>query len=490
MKNLPQKYLDKMKLLLKNEYDDFIKTYDNESYRGFRVNTLKISAEDFIKKYEQILGFKSDRISWCNTGFYYNNDNMISKISLYNAGLFYIQEPSAMSPVEFLGVQPNMKVLDLCSAPGGKTVQIACKLKNTGQIVSNDISLKRCRAILKNIEISGVTNAVITNSAPEQLSDVFGKYFDRILVDVPCSGEGMFRKDSELIKAYDDVLEDITEIQLQILESASKMIKPQGIIVYSTCTFNEDENENIIKRFLDNNFNFELLNVFENYNLSETGFSKGIGINAVRLFPHKVKGEGHFFAVLKNIENPDCKSDEFIQNYSLQKCNEETSVGNNKRDILSKKGKHKKSRNKKDAEILQYREYIEIWDKFQCEFLNNRIEKERLVVSGDSLYSEVLDLKNTNLRILRNGLYLGDFKKKEFIPAPAFLMSLKKSDFKNTISFSAENPVIYKYLRAETIEVEVRDGLYVVCLDEFPLGLLKVNGNTGKNLYNQNWRIL
>ncbi|MDO5062891.1 MAG: RsmB/NOP family class I SAM-dependent RNA methyltransferase [Peptostreptococcaceae bacterium] len=310
MQNLPLDYIKKMQELLGNEYDKFIETYASECFQGFRINPLKIGTLDFVKDLATQLHFELKNVPWCPTGYYYPSDRTLSKHPFYHAGLYYIQEPSAMAPVEWMDVRPGMKVLDLCAAPGGKSIQIAGKLQNLGLLVSNDISLKRAKAILKNVEISGVTNCIITNSEPAQLAMNFSDFFDRILVDAPCSGEGMFRKDPNLIKSYHEVLANITSMQAEILEQASLMLKPGGRLVYSTCTFNKEENEEIIKNFIKNHPDFDLVDPFEHSPEAILyGFSRGIEIPSARLLPHQLQGEGHFIAILeKSLSHPLEKS--------------------------------------------------------------------------------------------------------------------------------------------------------------------------------------
>ncbi len=294
--NLPEKYISKMKELLKDEYKDYILSFDSGRYYGLRANTIKINPYDLKNK----LKFNLQPISWCKEGFYYDETERPAKSPYYNAGLFYIQEPSAMSTASILDIKPGDRVLDLCAAPGGKSTQAGAKLKGCGIIVSNDISASRCKALLKNIEMSGIKNAVVTNETPERLALKFKRFFNRIIVDAPCSGEGMFRKDTAAIKSWEEHKSEICALmQKDILKCAAKMLSDGGIIAYSTCTFAPEENEEIINEFLNENTEFKLLDIDKSLGFDNGRFDWVKPPNCQiskcgRLWPFKIKGEGHF----------------------------------------------------------------------------------------------------------------------------------------------------------------------------------------------------
>lgn len=471
MQNLPDIFLKEMKSLLGSEYDAFIKTYDEPKYSGLRINTLKISKEEFEGIYKSNLSqLMLTSIPWCPSGYYYNEVTRPAKSPYYNAGLYYIQEPSAMSPVEHLDIQEDMKVLDLCSAPGGKTTQIASKLNGTGILVTNDISNQRIKAVLRNIEILGISNALITNTTPEKLASRFGEYFDRILLDVPCSGEGMFRKDPDLIKTYNNSRKENPDMQKTILSHAGSMLKVGGLMMYSTCTFNLEENEKQILEFLENNKNFKAVKLPALH-----GFTEGYELNeALRLFPHKVKGEGHFLCMLQKTSN-NSKLDVTFENES----------GSKKTHPKNTRNKHSLSPELLDRNSLP-QEYLD----FEKNEMNIKIDGKFLIENG-RIYKELdlkIDLKG--IKIVRNGLYVGEIKGRSFAPSPAFIMALKKNDFKNTISLSENDDNLIKYLKCETIFVNAEDGFKIICVDGHPLGYGKVKDGTMKNYYNKNWRLL
>ncbi|WP_151736095.1 RsmB/NOP family class I SAM-dependent RNA methyltransferase [Paenibacillus tengchongensis] len=291
---LPGAFMSKMQELLGEEYERFMQTYQDAPYGGIRVNTLKITVERF----RELAPFALESIPWCPGGFYTEEGARPGKHPYYHAGLYYIQEPSAMAPVELLNVQPGDRVLDLCAAPGGKSTQIAAKLQGKGMLVSNDLHPERTKALAKNLELYGVRNGIVLNESPERIAAAFTGFFDRILIDAPCSGEGMFRKDEDMVKQWNpDTPLKYAAMQREILASAAKALKPGGTMVYSTCTFAVEENEGMIGEFLAGHPEFTPVPA------GGTGaFACGLGDvpEAARLWPHKVKGEGHFMAVLRH----------------------------------------------------------------------------------------------------------------------------------------------------------------------------------------------
>ena len=238
---LPDDFCRKMKQLLKNEADDFFSALRDEPIKGLRFNRLKIEKETFIRK----IPFSLSSVPFCEDGFYYDEkQDEPGKHPFHAAGLYYIQEPSAMVPAEVLQAKPGEKILDLCAAPGGKSTQIAAAMENEGILISNEIHFKRAKALSENIERFGIQNAIVINERPEKLVQHFPNYFDKILVDAPCSGEGMFRKDDNAIEFWsEDLVEKCSYTQRKLLSLAFQMLKPGGTLVYSTCTFSPEENE-------------------------------------------------------------------------------------------------------------------------------------------------------------------------------------------------------------------------------------------------------
>ena len=243
---LPLKYTETMKALLGEEYDAYLASFDEERFYGLRVNTLKLSAEEMAAR-----GVFSLRpVPWCETGFYYDVAERPAKHPYYHAGLYYLQEPSAMSPAATLPIGEGDRVLDLCAAPGGKTTQLGARLGGTGLLVANDISAGRAKTLLKNVELAGIRNAIVMSETPERIAERLPHFFDKILVDAPCSGEGMFRKEPDMVKSWDaEMLAFCRSEQAKILEACAPMLKAGGMLLYSTCTFSPEENEKKHWRF-------------------------------------------------------------------------------------------------------------------------------------------------------------------------------------------------------------------------------------------------
>lgn len=451
--NLPESYVLKMRELLKDEFEGYMKSFEEKPYVGLRANTLKIGAD----KLKELLDFKLDEVAWCKEGFYYGDDVRPAKSPYYHAGLFYIQEPSAMSAAGLLPIEENDRVLDLCAAPGGKSTQIAAKLNNTGVLVSNDISASRCKALLKNIEISGIRNAIVTNEPPDKLAKKFEGFFNKIIIDAPCSGEGMFRKDIETLKNWDESkAEMFCQMQRDILKYADEMLCDGGMIAYSTCTFDPNENEGSINEFLNNHSNYEILDIAD-----EFGFSKGMPSwiengnaeleKCARLWPQKIKGEGHFLALLRKKGEVAFREIPKMTPY-------------------------------KDAKNLE--DYF----SFMKEHINFDIN-ENLYLHETSLIQVPLGIDLKGLRIVRSGWKLGEIKTKRFEPSQAFAMGLTKEDVKFKIEFKNTDDRVIRYLKGESFTVEAEDGWNLVLVDGFPLGWGKVQKGRLKNKYFTGWRI-
>ncbi len=430
MKKLPQRFLDDMKELLMDEYDDFIKSYDEPKTTGLRINTLKINKEELLN----LNLYNLTPIPWADEGFYYDEEvDRPGKSPLHESGAYYLQEPSAMSVVPHLDIKEGDKVLDMCAAPGGKSTYILSKLNDTGLLVSNEINSTRIRALGENLERFGARNCIITNTDSNNLRKVFTGYFDKIVIDAPCSGQGMFRKDEVAIEdwSYAKVLE-CQSIQKDIIRDGYDMLKNGGVLVYSTCTFAKEENEDVINEFISE---------YENAKL----------IEMQRIWPHKVSGEGHFVAKIQKLENEDCNV-KYIK------------IKNN------------------DKEVKDYRE-------FEKKFLNISVES-RFDIRGENLYllpEEHPDTKK--LKVLRYGLHLGMLKKNRFEPSHALSHYLKMEDVKNVENFSVQDDKILDYLRGNTIETGKSRGWVLVCVEGIGLGWGKESNGILKNHYPKGLRI-
>lgn len=454
---LPEEFVKKMQNLLAHEWDELLKSWQGVPYQGLRVNNLKISVEDFLHK--EIFSLKE--IPWAKNGFYYDYGIRPAKHPYYQAGLYYLQEPSAMSPAACLDVKPGEKVLDLCAAPGGKSTQLATMLQGKGLLVSNDLSKDRVKALVWNLEHWGVVNAVVTNEEPVKLSAYFSNFFDKILVDAPCSGEGMFRKDTKAAKSWTGYNNNMcSALQKEILNTAAKMLKPGGKLLYSTCTFSPEEDEKVVVEFLDNNVEFSLCSL-PNYPGWDTGRAEWVNseyfraqevVKTRRLWPHKIKGEGHFLALFeKNNEGDIDKS--FDANWVEDKKIEPLAV-------------------------------------FMEDNLTKLLEG-KFIQQGNYVYKIPTGMPSLQgLRVVRPGWFLGVLKNKRFEPSQALAMGLKIKDVKRSVQFSLQDEDVKRYLKGETLLVDGPKGWTLVCLEHFPLGWAKQTGDNLKNYYPRGWRLL
>lgn len=428
MLNLPKDFEQDMKDILKEEYSSFLLSYDKPSFKGLRLNTIKI-------KDSSLLPFNLTNIPWCKTGYYYSEQDTPGKHVYHEMGLYYIQEPSAMAPVEELDVQEGDFVLDLCAAPGGKSTQIAAKLNGTGLLISNEIIPSRAKILSSNIERMGIKNAICLNEDPKNVAKHFKNFFDKILIDAPCSGEGMFRKNEEAISEWskDNVIMCANR-QLDILETIYPSLKDGGRIVYSTCTFSKEENEGVIEKFLSNHPEFHLVKPINTFK----------GDLMQRIYPHLVNGEGHFFAILQ-------------KDGSLQKS--EIKI----KDL------------KQDPAFLDFKKkYLNVDIKYNLKF-------------GDNLYlSPYVNLDG--LKVVRAGLHLGELKKNRFEPSHSLALALSSQDFKNVINLSSQDKEVTTYLQGNSIPTDI-NGWGIVAVDGYPLGLIKGDGYQAKNHYPKGLRI-
>lgn len=452
--NLPLDYKNRMKILLKEEYEEFLSCYDKQSLKGIRINTLKINEENFKK----IFNIKLEKSKFSKDSFYIKEAvNSIGNHPLHHAGAFYCQEPSASSAVTILDPRPGENVLDLCAAPGGKSTQIAALLNEQGLLWSNEIIKNRAKILLSNIERMGIKNAVVSSCYPEILCERLSGFFDKVLVDAPCSGEGMFRKNPAAIDEWSvEHVKMCANRQLSILNTAAKALKENGIIVYSTCTFSKEENEQTIYNFLKENDDFVLEDIKCDFGRPAYYIDGSLNIdtrNARRIFPQD-GGEGHFVAKLRKTS---CSKNNFkFYNY-----------------------KSGKSRDNK----VGYDFFNEI---FCCEPYGN-IEKfsDNFIILPKGLPDM------SGLGILRAGVLLANCKKTLLEPAHSAFMASKYNELKHKINFLWDSDKISAYLRGEEISIENNLKGYVgVYINELSLGYAKAVNGKLKNKYPKGLRNL
>lgn len=427
MLDLPEEFKERMKFQLGGDYGEFINSYGLPPRRAIRVNTLKISAEDFIK----ISPFALTPVPWERSGFYVEEEGL-GKTVLHAAGAYYVQEPSAMSAVPQLEVKPRERVLDLCAAPGGKGTQIAQYMKGEGVLVLNEPVLSRRDILSQNAERLGLKNAAVTCASPAYLATIFENYFDKILVDAPCSGEGMFKKEPNAIPEWSQAnVEMCARRQAEILASADKMLCGGGRLVYSTCTFSPEEDEQQVENFLSLHKSYKLLDM-------------------KKLLPHQVLGEGHFYAVLEKQEGGRAEDFPLIK----------PSVP-------------------KKTELGPYREW---------EAATLRRPVENLVAEGGSLFTFYGGAQDFSCAVpekerwrFRSLIPLGNIgeKRSPFVPAHAFATRLTTEEA-NFLQVDGQTAL--KFLRGLTFDCAADlKGWYLVTYENLPLGWCKAVNGTAKN---------
>ena len=458
---LPQDFINRMREMMGEEYEAFEKSYELPKYQSLRLNTLKTEHERFLKE----IPFSLKNVSWCENGYYYEAADTPGKHPYHEAGVYYIQEPSAMAPVEYLEVKPGERVLDLCAAPGGKSTQIATALQGQGMLICNEIHPARAKILSENIERLGIRNAVVLNETPAKLAAMFDSYFDKILVDAPCSGEGMFRKNEDACGEW-----SLSNVELcgarqdEILDCAASMLKPGGKIVYSTCTFAPIENEGSVYRFLERHpeFDTEEASVFEGmtkgkleWYVEDSSREEQIA-RTIRLWPHQLKGEGHYLAVLKKEGSLSADFKGYCKNPPESGISE--------------------------------KEYVE-YSIFVTENLKVTLQGKKIKF-GDQLYLIPEDMPALKgLKVLRPGLHLGTLKKNRFEPSHALALTLDAKDVLHSVNLASDSYDIRAYLKGQTLNAEGEKGWYLVLVDGYSIGWAKLAGAVLKNHYPKGLRI-
>lgn len=461
---LPQSFLSRMESMLENEYPAFLASYESPLRPGLRVNTLKISPEDF----KRISPFPLEPVPWTENGFYCPLDSRPARHPFYRCGLYYLQEPSAMAPASLLPLQPGDRVLDLCAAPGGKATELGARLKGQGVLAANEINNSRSKALLRNLELFGISNSFVTNESPQRLAREFPEFFNKILVDAPCSGEGMFRKEPAAIKTWSsEKSQSCAGLQREILTQAIQMLSPGGMLLYSTCTFAPGENEGTVSYVLENFPEMELTEFPETCNFSPGNPLWGNGDSrlslCLRIWPHRCQGEGHFMALFRKKGTPKTES-----------------------TPPSRQKKNKKPHSPL-PELLE--------DSLQplIPAMSVPFSWEQVEIRGNKVYLVPKGLpRTTGLRFLRNGLFLGELKKNRFEPGQPLALALNRRP-PARIEIPGEDPRISSYLHGEPISVapeecSVSSGWVLLCTEGFPLGWGKLVKGVFKNKYPGGWR--
>ncbi len=462
---LPQAFVERMKESLGEEADTFLASYDTPRAYGLRRNPLKMEREQF----EAQMPFALETVSWAEEGYYYQEAERPGRHPFHEMGLYYIQEPSAMCVVEVADPKPGEYVLDLCAAPGGKSTQIAGRMAGEGLLVCNEIVPNRAKILSQNIERMGIKNAVVLNHSPQELETRFTSFFDRIVVDAPCSGEGMFHKEEAALTEWSPENVEMCAVrQREILACAVSMLRPGGVLVYSTCTFAPAEDEEMVGWLLTEYPDLELLPI----DTEKLGISEGNVPGTGRIWPHRQRGEGHFVARLKKRGELSVRGNSGLLSV--------TDTKNAVRDgSKGKKGK----KNQAGAESVTawscYEEFAR--QTMRCELSGRRLE------FGEQLYlvpEAMPDLKG--LKVVRPGLHLGTNKKKRFEPSHALALTLKPSEAVQV----CETDEPEKYLRGETISCDPSlKGWTLVTYKGQPMGWGKADHGIMKNHYPKGLRV-
>lgn len=469
---IPPIFLERMARLLGEGFAPFAAALEGKPVNGLRVNTLKLTPAQFQTITPFALG---DPVPWCESAFTIPaSDFSFGKHPYHLAGLYYLQDPSAMSAAPLLDPQPGERVLDLAAAPGGKTTALASQMQGGGLLVANEIKDKRLGHLAVNVERWGAGNVVITNETPERLADHFGAFFDRVLVDAPCSGEGMFRKDmGARIDWSPDMVAGCAIRQHNILRVAAKLVKPGGYLLYSTCTFAPEEDEGVIAQLMEDFPDFEVveLPLFKGFLRGQPDWldekdkrQNGSLRGAVRLFPHRVEGEGHFACLLHKVGG----SDRLGRGSGVDRL--------------------------KELNRIQ----VGLWQAFAGEVLKVNLGADRLQVRGERLYfvpEKMTDFGN--LRVAHPGVWLGTFKKERFEPAHPLALYLKRGQAQNVLDLSSgtgeekrgSRAPLQAYLSGETIPSGGPSGWTLVTVDGWPLGWGKRVQGILKNHYPKGWQI-
>lgn len=474
---LPEQFINRIKEELLSSgvtEDGFFESFDKEAMKGIRINKSKVSSD----RYESILkNLNPDDditgIPWCDCGFYTKAESS-GNSPYYHAGVIYPQEPSAMLPGQAIGAKPGDIVIDLCAAPGGKACRIAEELNGEGVLIANEISANRAKALLRNIERMGIPNAVVLNEDPINMRQYLAGTADKIIVDAPCSGEGMFRRDPSAVKSWEKYGPvPCSELQDSILESADILLKPGGELVYSTCTYGVLEDEDRIVNFINTHPGYEVISHPEIKGVTHAGDTSKLP-GSMRIWPHISEGDGHFCVHLRKAhdETSECND---LPSYAVKKA------GKNVRE--------------KEA-VLSFMKGIltaSAYEAFRaaCE--------TRLLVKGEHVMMPSVDEKALGrLTVVKNGLYLGEFKTKGkeliFVPSNSLALTLKPGDLnpEAIISYDYDSPELIRYLKGETLMTEPGPkGNVLIAVDGFCLGFGKRSADGMiKNLYPKAWRLM
>ena len=463
---LPEEFSRRMAAFMGDEFQSFAYSCSiGDRKNALRVTELKTTAKQF---YEQA-PFKMEPVQWVKNGFFYDYKDEVTTHPFFRAGLYYITEASAMTPADRLPIEPGERVLDLCAAPGGKAFALAGKLKGTGLLAANEVNASRAKALLYNLETLGASNILITNEQPHKMAGSFENFFDKILVDAPCSGEGMFRRNPEAAKQWSaEKVRTLAGLQKSILSSAVRMLKPGGLLMYSTCTFSPEENEQNASWLLNEHPEMEIMEIepYEGFDHGRAEWADGDGrvVKAVRIWPHRMDGEGQFMALFQKNGMPETAAAKLPS-------------------VKTRKAKSKKEQTgTRDLTADEKKAFEEFAQHMTLDMRGKKIEVRR-----ESVYlvpDEMPDFRS--VRTIRRGLYLGELRKNRFEPSQSLAFALSAKTFDNICELKGDSDAAERYFRGETIsdksgEGSSKNGWILITYGGFSLGFGKKNGGLIKN---------
>ena len=512
MINLPAAFTERMKQMLGREYDAFIASYDKERSQGLRVNGLKADLAEFAKT----APFSLNPVAWAAEGFAYGAEDRPGRHPYHDAGVYYIQEPSAMIAASLLNPQPGEMILDLCAAPGGKSTQAAARLGGEGLLVSNEIHPARAKILSQNIERMGIRNAVVTNEDSGRLTKYFPAFFDGIIVDAPCSGEGMFRKEAVAVTQHCEALvKQCAALGTQILDNAAACLAPGGEMIFSTCTFAPEEDEGQVAAFLQRHPEFTLADVFGNvdYSFGSPGEANRTGglpldVNKVRRIWPCQGGEGHFIARLVKAGTPRA-----LPAPGTYTAEEElwlaAAAEQSKKQKGGKPAKAPDARSARRENSRALREAVQgrsarsrdagageatpaqsraAWQEFARQYFPALTDRPAVVHGGSVLLP--VPFPQTGLHVLRAGVFVGSVQKGRFVPEH-HLFTAFGALCTNREALTLADPRVTEYLSGREIAADTAaDGWCCVTVDGCPMGGGKVSGGRVKNHYPKALRLL
>ena len=520
---MPMEYFEQRERALLGDRFDVLYAAPQETVeRGVTVSALRSSPEQFAAKAD----FPLEASPFCKAAFVVHQPDDLKfrpgRHPYHHAGVFYSQEPSASSAAPLLGVQPGMRVLDLCAAPGGKSSQLAAALQGRGVLVSNEYVAARAEILKSNLERMGVPNAVVLNETPARIAEALPEFFDRVLVDAPCSGEGMFRKEAVAVTQHCEALvKQCAELGAQILDNAAALLAPGGEMIYSTCTFAPEEDEGQVAAFLARHPEFALAHVFGrvDYSFGSAGEANRTGglpldVSKVRRIWPCQGGEGHFIARLVKAGTPrtlpapgEYTPEEQLWLAAAAEQSKKQKPGKGKparaesRDarasrrenarVLREEVQGKRGRRAGDSgagESASPAQSLAAWHEFAAQYFPALADRPAVVHGGGVLLP--VPFPQTGLHVLRAGVFVGSVQKGRFIPEH-HLFTAFGARCTNREELTLADPRVTDYLSGREMAASTAaDGWCCVTVDGYPLGGGKVSAGRVKNHYPKALRLL